>query len=131
MTTYGDQALMMRPGDRGIESVEEAPRSSFTLAWASRAWASVGSAVVGPVIGFASAGNCHSFFGFHTNLRNRASEIIEKIDPPTSVSGQSATPVQLCIVAKKYWNAANEPPPTSSAGQTSNVCRHVQITFTM
>ena len=35
------------------------------------------------------------------------------------------------MVAKKYWKTANEPPATSSAGQTSSVCLQVHMHLTM
>jgi hypothetical protein len=35
------------------------------------------------------------------------------------------------MVANVNWNRANEPPETSSAGQTSHVCFHVHMHLTM
>ena len=34
-------------------------------------------------------------------------------------------------MAKKYWKTANDPPETSRAGQTSNVCFQVHMQLTM
>ena len=40
-------------------------------------------------------------------------------------------PGQAWIVAKVYWKPANEPPATSRAGQTSQVCLHEHMHLTM
>ena len=80
----------------------------------------------------AGGANFHSCFGRQTNLRNSDSATSEKIDAPMSVSGQTFSPgTQVCIVAKAYWHTANDPPPTTSAGQTANVSRQGHMTLTM
>ena len=40
-----------------------------------------------------------------------------------SAARSAAARIQAWTVAKKYWNTANDPPPTSSAGHTASVCR--------
>src|SRR5438309_1523750 len=73
---------------------------------------------------------CHSVFGFQ-NRKKIDVMINEKIPPPMSVIGYSRSPDQTWAVANAYWNAANDPPPTSSAGHTSNVLRQLHMILTM
>src|SRR5262249_8756261 len=66
------------------------------------------------------------------NLRKIAVTTKEKVPPPRSVIGYSTRPgTWAWMVAKVNWNSANEPPPTASAGQTSQVLRqeHMHLTI--
>ena len=106
------------------------PSSAATSSRACSACGSCGT-LAGVGVAGTSSGNRHSSRGFHTNLRNSASVTSEKMPPPMSVSCQMGGSPYACAVAKKNWNAANDPPPTTSAGQTASVCRHVHMHFTM
>ncbi len=56
----------------------------------------------------------------------------EKMPPPISVIGQSTTSGKYrWMVAKVNWNAANDPPDTTSAGQTSKVLRQLHMQRTI
>ncbi len=137
MMTNGDHATATRRGVSGtVRSAIPTPALNrlATASSASATYESFGSFGSGvcPAPAWA-AGNFHSSFGRQTNFRNSARQTSEKMLPPMSVIGQTggSPRPQACIVAKVYWNSANDPPPTSSAGQTANVCRHVHMTLTM
>ena len=65
-------------------------------------------------------GNRHSSLRLpHELEEQRQRDRARRCPPPMSVSGQMRPGSRRrAAVAKKYWNTANDPPPTTSAGQT-------------